>query len=142
MEARYRVRTAGQARQWHPAGLLRRSKIAWWWSRYVAALFGTISAIPLAFGAACIVFHLLGGTIPDEMGFLVRVLLIAGVFSLIPSTMFWTIYFSLNTTQAREYCRVCPDCSNRFKAPIQFLFCKMKCEHCRCGTENKAKPLG
>ncbi len=115
-------------------GLLRRTTFGWWWNRFIARLLGIFSAIPLVFGAACIVFRLLGGAIPGEMGFLVRVMLIAGVILLVPSLVLWTIYWSLNTVKARQYCHVCPDCSKRFKMPIQFLFSKMACDLCRDGA--------
>ena len=112
-------------------GLLRRSMVSWWWNQFLVKMLGMFCVMPLIFGAACVVFQLAGGAIPDELSYLVKVIIVAGIYLLLPAALFLGIYVSLNTQKARQYCHVCLECSRRFKAPIQFLFHKMECDNCK-----------
>lgn len=112
-------------------GLLRRSLGGWYWSRYVSVAFGSLCLAPFLLSLGFIAYMVFGGTVADEMGFALSVSSFVGIFFILPTIIFWTIYFLLNTSSAWRYCGVCPDCMKRIKAPIQVLFDDYQCERCR-----------
>jgi hypothetical protein len=112
-------------------GILNRTMRGWWWSRFLSQLLGIFSSVPFLFGVGYIAYRLFGGRVPDEMSFVTGLLAVLGIYCILPAAVCWTIYFTVNSQSARRYCRVCPRCLERIRAPIHVFFDDYKCDECR-----------
>lgn len=112
-------------------GLLRRTTAGWWWNKQCTNCIAALTTIPFVLAVVFLIYRLTGGTVEDEMSYLASVLTMIGLIMLLPAVLSWGLFFAVRSKSAREYCRVCPCCIRRIRAPIQLLFDQFGCDLCQ-----------
>lgn len=111
-------------------GLYQRKQVAWYWTRTYSQTLTWLCAVPIVMGVGALLFTFFGGKLANGAGTVYAMMLLIGVFALIPIAAFTTIYVCLGTDSAKAYCRVCSNCMSRIRIPAQAFFAKWGCEHC------------